>query len=171
MSQKVYISNGYLSLSEYVKDIDDIDCYNCWRNPETQKGYNHRVTAAFDEFRNGGIKSRFKATITRCADRARVGLIFVSPENTLPDLAIMIYQPYRRLGYGTAAFELGVQYCFDQLKLDKIFAGSYEDNSLSLKMLKSCGFIPHPEGNQNEKHYLTGQDIVQLDFVKYNPDR
>lgn len=32
-------------------------------------------------------------------------------------------------------------------------------------MLKKCGFIPHPEGNQQEKHFLTGEDITQLDSV------
>jgi len=50
-----------------------------------------------------------------------------------------------------------------------IFAGCYPNNTASLKMLKKCGFRPHPDGNQNEKHYLTGDDITQLDFIKYNP--
>jgi RimJ/RimL family protein N-acetyltransferase len=84
-----------------------------------------------------------------------------------PDLAIIVFKPYRGKGYGTRAFSLGVKYCFDVLSLDYIFAGCYPHNISSMKMLQKCGFQPHPEGNQNEKHYLTGEDIIQLDFIKY----
>ena len=52
--------------------------------------------------------------------------------------------------------------------LDKIFAGCYPHNAASARMLEKCGFIPHPQGNLNEKHYLTGEDITQYDFVRYN---
>ena len=38
----------------------------------------------------------------------------------------------------------------------------------SLKMLERCGYIPYPIGNVPEKHYITGEDIVQMDFV-YSP--
>ena len=65
-------------------------------------------------------------------------------------------------------FSLGVKYRFETLKLDKIFAGCYADNIASMKMLERCGFQPHPEGNQNEKQYLTGENIIQYDFVIYN---
>ncbi len=167
MNRKIYISNDILNLSEYIVDPDDIDLYNCWLDPETQTGYNHKFTKSFEEFREGEIKSRFIATIMRCADNACIGSVFVSPENCLPDLAIMMYKPYRNQGFGTMAFSLGVKYCFETLKLDKIFAGCYEDNVASMKMLKKCGFQPHPEGNQNEKHYLTGENIIQYDFVVY----
>ena len=169
MDRKIYIGNSRLSLSEYIHEIDDIEKYNCWQEPETQKGYNYIRTETFEEFRDKPIRSRFLATVIRCSDDARMGSIFLSPVNTLPDLAIMIYKPYRGQGYGTMAFSLGIQYCFENLKLDRIFAGCYEDNLASMKMLKKCGFLPHPEGNQREKHYLTGKDIIQFDFVKYNP--
>jgi len=102
----------------------------------------------------------------------------------------MIYRPYRRKGYAREAFLLGTQYCFNQFKLACIYAGCYEDNIGSLWMLSGCGFIPHPEGlvvpnancvrvwycspmrpgDQCEKHFLTGAEIVQRDFVKHNPD-
>ena len=168
MYRKVYITNGLLSLSEHISEINDIEDFHCWQEPDPQKGYNHKFTGTFNKFLADEIKSRFKATIIRCKDNISVGSIFVSPEYCLPDIAIMIYKPYRRQGYGTIALELGVKYCFDILQLEKIFAGFYEDNKSSMKMLENCGFKPHPEGNQKEKHYLTGQDIIQLDFVRYN---
>ncbi len=154
-------------MSEYIQAIDGIDFYNCWQEPETQKGYNFRRNEKLEEFNNGSIKTRFIATIMRCSDSAGIGTIFVSPENSLPDLAIVIYAPYRQQGYGTIAFLLGTQYCFETLKLDQIYAGCYEDNLASKKMLEKCGFQPNPEGNQIEKHYLTGKNITQLDFTKY----
>jgi RimJ/RimL family protein N-acetyltransferase len=168
MNRKIYIKNSQLSLSEYIADLDDLDNYYCWQEPETQKGYNYKRTDPFKEFTIDSIKSRFIATIIRYSDSACIGSIFVSPMNTLPDLAIMIYKPYRNQGYGTIAFSLGTQYCFETLKLDKLFAGCYEDNLVSMKMLEKSGFQPHPEGNQYEKHYMTGENIVQFDYVKYN---
>ncbi len=168
MERKIYISDGYLSLSQYIEESDDIDVYNCWSDPETQKGYNYKFTSTFDEYKNKPNKSRFLATIVRCSDNTKIGSIFLSPENTLPDLAIMLYKPFRGQGYGTVAFTHGIKYCFEVLKMDLIYAGCYESNKASIKMLKNCGFQPHPEGNVPEKHYLTGEAITQFDFIKYN---
>ena len=165
MERSNYVSDDILSLSEYVDSIDDIDMYHCWQDNETQKGYNHKTTETFEEFCNGSIESLFIAIIIRKTDAARIGAIFVSPENTLPDLAIMIYPQFRRHGYATRAFSLGVVYCLDTLKIEHLYAGCYPYNAASLKMLVRCGFKPHPQGNQNEQHFLTGENIVQLDFV------
>jgi RimJ/RimL family protein N-acetyltransferase len=168
MSRQIYISDSGVSLAEYIASEDDADCYNCWRDDETQKGYNYRFSKTFEEFAERQVKHRFMATILRCSDNLCIGVIFVSAEDSPPDLAIMIYKPYRSAGYGTSAFLLGVRYCFESLKLDKIYAGCYPDNLRSMKMLEKCGFLPHPEGNLIEKHYLTGEEIIQKDFVKFN---
>ena len=168
MERKVYVSDEILSLSEYIELEDNIDCYNCWQDEETQSGYNHKLTRSYNEWaENTSIKSRFIATIKRLSDNSSIGAIFLSPEDTPPDLAIMVYKPYRGKGYGTRAFLLGAKYCFEVLSLDYIYAGCYPHNLSSMKMLQKCGFQPHPEGNQYEKHFLTGEDIVQLDFVKH----
>ena len=169
MSRRVYLADDVINMSEYLDMEDDLDCYACWQDEGTQDGYNHKSTETFEEFAKGSIESRFIATIIRLSDNARIGSIFVSPENTEPDLAVMIYKPYRGKGYGSRAFALGVKYCFEVLSLEYIHAGCYPHNSASLKMIKKCGFRPYPEGNLNEKHYLTGEDITQLDFVQYNP--
>lgn len=168
MDRKVYISDGEVCLSEYISEKDDLDFYNCWLDEETQKGYNHIMEESFDEFKSKPINNRFIATILRCCDRNPIGIIFVSPETYLPDMAIMIFESYRDFGYGTRAFQLGVKYCFEILRLDKIYAGCYLHNIKSMKILQKCGFIPHPEGDQIEKHHITGEDITQLDYVKYN---
>lgn len=48
-----------------------------------------------------------------------------------------------------------------------LHAGLYPDNIVSRKMLERCGYVPFPDGNVAEKHYITGEDIVQLDYI-YN---
>lgn len=79
------------------------------------------------------------------------------------------FKQYRNRGYGTQAFLLGIRYCFEELKLDKIYAGCYPHNKTSYKMLMKCGFTPNPSGNIEEKHYLTGEPLTQFDYVLYNP--
>jgi len=32
-------------------------------------------------------------------------------------------------------------------------------------MLEKCGFVPYPEGNIPEKYYITGEDIIQMDYI------
>jgi len=168
MPRQIYIADEILTLSEYIEAEDDLDCYNCWLDEDTQSGYNFKVTKTFEEWsKETSTKSRFIATIIRLSDNARIGSIFVSPEGTPPDLAIMIYKPYRNKSYGTRAFALGAKYCFDMLKFDYITAGCYPHNTASYKMLQKCGFQPHPEGNIDEKHYLTGEKIIQYDYIKY----
>lgn len=166
MERKTYMNDECLSLTEYIKESDDLDVYNCWSDPETQKGYNYHFTSSFEEYQNKPLKSRFITAIVRRCDNAKIGILFLSPENTPPDLAIMLFKPYRGQGYGTIAFRLGIKYCFEVLKLSYIFAGCYESNQASMKMLKACGFQPHPEGNVSEQHYLTGEEITQFDFIK-----
>ena len=170
MDRKVYIGDEIVSLIEYIDSQDDVDCYHCWQDEETQKGYNLKFTRSFEEWSaNTSIKSRFIATIKRLSDDVSMGAIFLSPEGTSPDLAILIYKPYRGNGYGVRAFSLGIKHCFEAFSFDYITAGCYAHNIASMKMLQRCGFLPHPQGNQNEKHYRTGEDIVQLDFVTYKP--
>jgi RimJ/RimL family protein N-acetyltransferase len=96
-----------------------------------------------------------------------IGRIGISPG--LPDLTITICKPYRKQGYGAMAFSLAVQYCFEALHLEEIYAGCYEANAASLRMIERCGFLPHPEGNIMEKHIYTGENRLQYDFIATNP--
>ncbi len=160
-----YITDNTVALAAYDPALDNADCYACWWDEETQQAYNSRPSETFEEYQNRPIRSRFLATIIRCADNARIGSIFLSPEGTEPDLAIMLYRPYRKMGYGTLAFSLGLRHCFETFGFEKIYAGCYEGNVASSRMLKKCGFVPHTKGNVAEKHYLTGEPITQYDYV------
>lgn len=166
MNRKIYIADDCLALEEYCNELDTKTEYDCWQDPDTQKGYNFQMDMDYEKFKNRPVRSRFRAVIQRKEDGAIIGFISLSPEQRPPDLAIMLLKEYRGHGYGTAAFSLALQYCFEAFALDKIYAGCYEGNTASLKMLQKCGFVPYPEGNEEEEHYLNGLPITQYDYVK-----
>lgn len=167
MNRKIYTANQDLALAEYCPAVDCSDHYACWQDPDTQNGYNYQMPCSLEEFRNRPIRSRFLAVIIRNEDNASLGIVSLSPEGSPPDLAIMLYRPYRGKGYGPNAFALAAGYCLETFHLECLYAGCYEPNTASQKMLKSCGFVPHPEGDCHETHYLTGEPVVQHDFVLY----
>lgn len=143
--RKIFMADDTLSLAERIPQFDDAKDYECWQDRETQDGYNFKLEGTLEDFCILPSKSRFIATIQRNSDGACVGSIFLSPEGSLPDLAIMIYKPFRRQGYGTTAFLLGIKYCFEILNISSLYAGCYETNIASRKMLKKCGFQPNPQ--------------------------
>lgn len=79
-----------------------------------------------------------------------IGSIGISPPEAVPDLAIWIFKPYRKKGYGTSAFALATMYAIDVLKIVELHAGAYPDNIGSRKMLHKCRYVPFPKGNIHE---------------------
>ncbi len=171
MNRKRYLANRELSLAEYCPQVDGQFHYECWQEPAIQEGYNYKIRASMDEFCNRPIRLRLLAVIIRNEDNESLGIVSLSPEGSAPDLAIMLYKPYRGKGYGANAFALAAKYCFESYGFECIYAGCYETNTVSRKMLKSCGFVPHPDGDCHESHYLTGEPITQYDYVLYRKGR
>lgn len=128
MTRKVYIAKDELSLAEYCPAIDDKLHYECWQDPATQDGYNYKMHDSFEEFCNRPIRSRLLAVIIRNTDNTPLGIVSLSPEGSPPDLAIMLYKPYRGKGYGRNAFDLAAKYCMETFELECIYAGCYETN-------------------------------------------
>jgi len=178
MDRTVFVSNELISLVEY-RPCDDRALYDCWLDPETKKGYNGFVPAAsFEEFQRGNqtrledyidreAKALFFAMIRRKRTGELVGALGIAPGTPPefePDLSICIFAPYRRQGYGTAAFALAAKYATEVLHIEELHAGAYPDNIGSQTMLGRCGFVPVAECPP-EKHWLTGEDVVQVDYV------
>ena len=111
--------------------------------------------------------NRMLAVILRNEDSKSLGVVCLSPEGLPPDPSIMLYKPYCGMGYGTNAFALAARYCLEAYELECIYAGCYETNIASQKILISCGFVRYPDGDSNEKHYITGKPIIQYDYVLY----
>ena len=58
MDRKIYISDDVICLSEYIDSKDDLDCYNCWNDEETQSGYNFKLAKTFEEWTKETEKKR-----------------------------------------------------------------------------------------------------------------
>ena len=165
MNRITYTSNEILSLVEYQKS-DDRALYENWQDPEMQRGFNGIYFTSFEEFeKRDSLRCRFFAMIWLNSTSEIIGSVGISPPETVPDLSIWIFAPYRKQGYGTSAFVLAAKYATDELKIAELHAGAYPDNTGSLIMLEKCGFVPYPEGNIPEKHYITGEDIIQMDYI------
>ncbi|MCL2299197.1 MAG: GNAT family N-acetyltransferase [Firmicutes bacterium] len=177
--RRVYTSNETLSLVEY-QPCDDRALYDCWLDPEVQKGYNGFVPAdSFEAFQqgnqkrledyiNGETRELFFAMIRCNRTGELVGALGISPPPTEADLSIRIFAPYRRQGYGASAFALAAEYATEVLQIKELHAGAYPDNIGSQKMLERCGFVPVAPCPP-EKHYLTGENVIQMDYV-YSPN-
>ena len=166
MNRKKYIENDVICLAECVKS-DYRLLFDSWNDADTIRGYNYKLPYSFDEYcEKLKNDTNWGAVIVRLGDNEIIGRIGISPG--LPDLTITIFKPYRNQKYGTMAFLLGVRYCFEVLKLERIYAGCYEDNVSSRKMIEQCGFKRNPEGDDIEAHIFTGEDRLQLDFVIEN---
>jgi len=168
--RKIFIKNDIISLAERLPE-DNKEIYECWFDEEVQSGYNFKLNKTFEEWLSQNIeREEFHYTsgfaIILNETNKLIGSIGVSMfPNEEDDLTINIFKPYRNQGLGTMAFALGAKYCFDVLKFEKIYAGCYPDNIRSRKMIEKCGFVPHPEGNIEETHYITGEPVTQFDFV------
>ena len=166
MSREKYIENSVICLAECIES-DYALLYESWNEEDTVRGYNYKLPYTFDEYcEKCKTDNNWNAIIIRLEDNKIIGRIGLSAG--LPDLTITIFKPYRNQKYGTMAFLLGIKYCFEVLKLDKIYAGCYEDNISSRRMIEQCGFKPNPDGNIIEPHIFTGENRLQLDFVKEN---
>jgi len=159
----VYASNDLISLVEY-RPCDDRALYDCWLDPETRKGYNGFTPAAtFEEFQRRNEPLQLFSAMIRCnGTGALVGALGITKAEA--DLSIRIFTAYRRRGYGTSAFALAAKYATEILQIKELHAGAYPDNTGSKKILKRCGFVPFAVCPP-EKHYLTGEEIFQMDYV------
>ena len=158
-----------LYLASYIP-ADESLLFQAWQDLATKEGFNFERQESYDEFCRRPIRSRFLLSVIRQADEVVLGFIFLSPEDSPPDLAIIMRPEHRGQGYGSQAYELALDHCFEQLDLSEVYAGCYEGNVASQAMLKRLGFVRHPSGDCFEKHYRTGDDRRQLDYVKYRAD-
>ena len=164
MDRTVYISNDVVSLVEY-RPCDDRALYESWLDPDVQQGFNGIYVTSFEEFTKRDKHTQFTAMIRLDGTGEMIGTVGISPPEDIADLTIRIYKPYRRQGYGTSAFALATTYAVEVLGITELHAGAYPDNTGSRKMLEQCGYRPYSAGNIPEKHYITGEDIVQLDYI------
>lgn len=158
------IENEVLGLRQYTHD-DDYDMYLCWKDLDTQKGYNGVFNETFEDFCQVEI-NRFKFWVTAIekSTNKSIGTLRLGLDEVCPDLAIWIYPEHRNKGYGKTSFRMALEYIFNHFDYTEISAGCFCDNTYSRKMLESIGFIRYPDGDENEVNCFTGEITTQLEF-------
>jgi len=165
MKRRIYISEGNLSLAEFMPQDAAAD-YQDWQDKETQRGYNTDMTCSFADFQARPHRHRLYAVIIcRDAPETPLGIVMISPPPGVPDLAIRVFASCRGRGLGPAAFSLAVRYAFGTLKVAELHAGVYAGNLKSQRMLERCGFVRYPAGDLKEIQYETGDPIWQYDYI------
>ena len=84
-----------------------------------------------------------------------VGLAPIDREAGVAEVGYWITPDRWGEGIGTEATALIVQYAFDQLRLHKITARTYEFNEASQRLLRKLGFTE--EGVQREQAFIDGE--------------
>jgi len=104
-------------------------------------------------------------------DTTLVGMIMIKNLDwSIPrcELAYFVGEKYTHKGYTTEALNAVVEYCFDELKLIKIYLRIIATNKASLALAEKCGF--EQEG-YFKKEYRTGnKELVDLVYLARFPD-
>lgn len=157
--------NENIGLMQYTH-ADDQDMYLCWLNEETQRGFNHKFQMSFTEFTQCDItRFPFWAVIVHKQTQQKIGTLRLGISSGDTDLAIWIYPQYRAQGFGTQAFQLALTYVFSNYKYNAIYAGCYQDNVKSRKMLERIGFSRLFAEDIVEENCFSGEKTVQQVFI------
>lgn len=79
------------------------------------------------------------------------------------ELGYWLGEPYWGRGLMTEAVKAAVEYGFTELRLKRIFAGVFETNPASAKVLEKAGFVF--ESRMSKAVFKEGQFLDQLMFV------
>ena len=110
--------------------------------------------------------------ITLRTDRNLIGTIGLEleQENERAELGYWIGKPYWNLGYATEAARVVVVYCFEVLKLNRIYAYHFTRNPASGRVLEKIGM--HYEGcrRRHTKKWGNFEDSIGYGMLKADYD-
>ena len=167
------IKNDTIALVPYTPD-DAADFYRCWKDIDTQKGYNYKFDDSLSEFSKIAIdRFKFWVTMRDIKTNEKVGVLRLSPDEIDPDLAVWIFPEYRNMGYGKNGMLLALNYIFENFSFEAITAGCFERNKYSKKILEQIGYRHEANSDTIERDCFTGEKIKMLmyritkeDFLK-----
>ena len=167
------IKNDTIALAPYKPD-DVADFYRCWKDIDTQKGYNYKFDDSLSDFVKIEIERfKFWVTVRDIKTNEKVGVLRLSPDEIDPDLAVWVFPEYRNMGYGKNGMLLALEYIFENYSFEAITAGCFERNKYSKKILERIGFKHSPAADTIERDCFTGKKIKMLmyritkeDFLK-----
>ncbi|MBQ7774956.1 MAG: GNAT family N-acetyltransferase [Lachnospiraceae bacterium] len=166
-------SGIYLRLMTY----EDTDYIVNWRNSDAVRR-NFIYQALFTrESHENWIKTMVETgkvvqmMICECGTGRLVGSVYVrdiDKTHQKAEYGIFIGEPDARgKGYGTAAAKLMVRYCFEELKLHRLFLRVYADNVQAIRSYEKAGFVK--EAHLREDVCIEGKfrDIVLMGVLNH----
>lgn len=129
---------------EFVYSIENDE--SLWELSDTQTPYSRFLIKQYLENAQQDIFEARQLRLGICnSENDTIGLIDVfdfDVKNKRAGIGILIqHKDNRNNGYGKEALELLVNYCFKTLHLHQVYANISEDNSASLKLFETNGFI------------------------------
>jgi RimJ/RimL family protein N-acetyltransferase len=99
----------------------------------------------------------FNFAITRKADRAYMGGCGVHVKQGKFEFGYWLGKPFWKQGYATEAARRLVEFAFDELQTESVWAGWYFDNPASGHVLEKLGCIP--DGEQKRACMARGMEV------------
>lgn len=94
--------------------------------------------------------------------------IGVTEEHNRGEMGYWIGKPYWGLGYATEAVHAIIQFCFHDLKLNKVTARALKDNPGSWRVMEKNGMTYEGTKKQHILKWGTYYDLVHYGIVKEN---
>jgi [ribosomal protein S5]-alanine N-acetyltransferase len=129
-------------------------------HPYPEGGAASWINSAHEAEREGGDAMKdFSFAITRKADGEYIGSmgIHLDPENQRAEIGYWIGKPYWGQGYASEAAKRLLQFGFDVLKLNRIYARCFSENIGSERVMQKIGM--QYEGLLRQEIYKWGQYI------------
>ncbi len=94
------------------------------------------------------------------------GIQEIDQKNRIGEIGISIKKEYWGKGYGTEAFNLLVNFCFEEVNLNKIKLNVFDFNKRGISSYKKLGF--KQEGCLREEIYRFGRynDVIVMGLLK-----
>jgi RimJ/RimL family protein N-acetyltransferase len=114
-----------------------------WLNVRDRFPYPYTIADA-ERFIESTMQQHPLTTFAIWYELKLVGAIGLVPQEDVyrfsAELGYWIGEPFWNKGIASGAVKLMVQFAFEQLQLQKVFAGVFEGNEASIRALKKCGF-------------------------------
>mgnify|MGYP003623325619 CR=1 FL=1 len=116
-----------------------------WQISNTTMPYSRHLLRQYIENSNNDlfIDRQLHLIIVKNEDNTVLGSVNLSdfsPFDSRAAVGILIKEPYRRKAYGKEALNLLMNYAFEFLHINQLYAYITIDNTQSLELFRSCGF-------------------------------
>ena len=150
--------NDKLYLSKFIK-TDICDEYIGWLNDKKlmqysrQRLYNHTKLSCFNYLKSFENTDNLFLKIYSLENQT-IGTLtaYINKKASIADMGILIGNTlFNKKGYGLSAWCLLQEYLFNDLKINKITAGTLNGNIGMIKIMERSGMIFQYEGKTNKK--------------------